>query len=56
MDNLINGRPYVQSFVKFFGEDRAGRSLAIVDEVRSSGCHWACTYPKRKRSRRPRSV
>ena len=42
-----------QAFVKFFGEshNRAGRDLAIIDEVRRSGCHWACTYPKGKRPR-----
>ncbi|MGM3274331.1 phospholipase D family protein [Ralstonia sp. 24A2] len=44
-----------QGFVKFFGEssNRALLSLAIRDEVRRSGCHWACTYP---RNRRPRQV
>lgn len=41
-----------QAFVKFFGRsnDRADRSLPVLDEVRRSGCHWACTYPKRPRS------
>ena len=44
-----------QAFIKFFGksEDRADRLTPILEEVRSSGCHWACTYPKGKR---PRSV
>ena len=44
-----------QSFVKFFGEsnNRAVRNLAIFDEVRASGSHWACTYPL---GRRPRAV
>jgi PLD-like domain len=42
-----------QAFVKFFGEseNRASRSLPILDEVKRSGCHWACTYPKGKRPR-----
>jgi hypothetical protein len=43
-----------QAFVKFFGEsaDRVARSLSILDEVRGSGSHWACAYPKGKRPRR----
>ncbi len=43
-----------QSFLKFFGrsEDRVDRSTAILEGVRRSGCHWACTYPKGKRPRR----
>jgi hypothetical protein len=42
-----------QAFVKFFGEgdNREDRSRAVVEEVRRSGCHWACTYPKDKRPR-----
>ncbi len=42
-----------QAFVKFFGksDDRASRSSLVFDEVKSSGCHWACTYPKDKRPR-----
>ena len=42
-----------QAFVKFFGEgkNRADRSLAVIDEVKRSGCHWACTFPKGKRPR-----
>ena len=42
-----------QAFLKFFGtsHDRVDRSMPIFDEVRRSGCHWACTYPKRKRPR-----
>ncbi|MBL8853993.1 MAG: phospholipase D family protein [Planctomycetaceae bacterium] len=42
-----------QAFVKFFGvsSERAQRSLTTLDEVRGSGSHWACTYPKRKRPR-----
>lgn len=45
----------VQAFVKFFGEghNRAEPSVAVLEEVRRSGCHWACTYP---RGKRPRSV
>ena len=44
-----------QAFVKFFGEsnNRAERSTRIIDEVESSGSHWACTFPTGKR---PRSV
>jgi hypothetical protein len=43
-----------QAFVKFFGYsgDRVLRSLSILDEVRGSGSHWACAYPKDKRPRR----
>lgn len=43
----------VQAFVKFFGEshNRAHRSMAVLNEVQRSGCHWACTYPKGKRPR-----
>lgn len=43
-----------QSFVKFFGEgdNRADRSMEIFEEVRRSGSHWACTYPKGKRPRK----
>jgi hypothetical protein len=43
-----------QSFVKFFGEGhhRASLDLAVLDEVKRSGCHWACTYPRNKRPRR----
>jgi len=42
-----------QFFVKFFGEsdDRAGGDMMVMDEIRLSGCHWACTYPKGKRPR-----
>ena len=44
-----------QAFVKFFGEghNRAEWSLPVLEEVRRSGCHWACHYP---RGKRPRSV
>ncbi len=40
-----------QSFVKFFGNasHRSERTLAVLEEVRSSGSHFACTYPKRPR-------
>jgi len=43
-----------QAFVKFFGvsSDRANRSKPILEEVRRSGCHWACTYPRGKRPRK----
>jgi hypothetical protein len=39
--------------VKFFGrgDNRADRSMQILEEVRRSGSHWACTYPKGKRPR-----
>ena len=42
-----------QAFVKFFGVsgDRLPRSTKILEEVKRSGCHWACTYPKGKRPR-----
>lgn len=42
-----------QAFVKFSGTSkyRADRSLSVFDEVDSTGCHWACTYPKNKRPR-----
>jgi len=42
-----------QAFVKFFGEgaNRAERSVSILEQVRGSGCHWACTYHKGKRPR-----
>ena len=45
-----------QAFVKFFGEShrRADRSMNVLEEVRRSGCHWACTYPKGKRPRQVR--
>lgn len=44
-----------QAFVKFFGQghDREPWNMAVLDEVVSSGSHWACTYPRR---RRPRAV
>jgi hypothetical protein len=44
-----------QAFVKFLGEghDRALASKSILDEVKDSGCHWACAYPRKQR---PRSV
>lgn len=45
-----------QAFVKFFGEsnNRATRSMSVFEEVRRSGCHRACTYPKGKRPRQVR--
>jgi PLD-like domain len=44
-----------QGFVKFFGgaNRRADRSLPVLQEVKNSGSHWACSYPENKR---PRSV
>ena len=45
-----------QAFVKFFGEsdNRADRFMTVFDEVKRSGCHWACTYPYGKRPRQVR--
>lgn len=42
-----------QAFVKFFGEgsNRADYAASTLDEVKRSGCHWACTYPADKRPR-----
>ncbi len=42
-----------QSFVKFFGEGhrRSESRVTVFEEVKRSGCHWACTYPKGKRPR-----
>lgn len=44
-----------QAFIKFFGEGnyRSLVSLPVFDEVKRTGCHWACSYPP---NRRPRSV
>ncbi len=43
-----------QAFVKFFGEShkRAAHTTDVLEEVKRSGCHRACTYPKGKRPRR----
>ena len=40
-----------KAFVKFFGEshNRLLRDVTVLDEVERSGCHWACSYPKRPR-------
>jgi hypothetical protein len=45
-----------QWFVKFFGRNasREPRSVRVIDEVRRSGAHWACSYPKGKRPRQVR--
>jgi hypothetical protein len=45
-----------QAFVKFFGKSdgRVSLSEPVFAEVRRSGCHWACTYPRGKRPRAPR--
>jgi HKD family nuclease len=42
-----------QSFVKFLGEgdNREALTLPVLEEVKRSGCHWACAYPKGKRPR-----
>jgi hypothetical protein len=44
-----------KGYVKFFGEgdNRVRWDFDVLEEVRRSGCHWACTYPA---GRRPRSV
>ena len=46
------------AFVKFLGDasERLPRTYSIIDQVRESGCHWACTYPKRRDGGRPRAV
>jgi len=43
------------AFVKFLGQatNRAPLDHAILDELKSSGCHWALGYPA---DRRPRNV
>lgn len=45
-----------QYFVKFFGEatERASLTRPVLEQVESSGCHWACTYPRGKRPRQVR--
>ena len=45
------GIPQSSAFIKFFGsaDSRALRSMTILEDVVSSGSHWACTYPKRPR-------
>lgn len=45
-----------QCFVKFFGSNstRVDRSMSVQEEVRRSGCHWACSYPDGKRPRQVR--
>lgn len=52
--DVENFQPDVnQAFVKFFGKgnSRAELSVPVLDEIRRSGCHWACAYPKGKRPR-----
>src|SRR5258708_37191588 len=41
------------AFVKFFGKSdyRASPGDPVFEEVKRTGCHWACTYPKNKRPR-----
>ena len=45
-----------QGFVKFFGEghNRALSSVTVMDELKASGCHWACPYPASKTPRQVR--
>ena len=40
-----------QAYVKFFGasNSRQIRTQKTFDEIERSGCHWACSYPKRPR-------
>jgi hypothetical protein len=47
-----------QAFVKFFGnsETRVERSLPVLDQIKRSGCHWACTYGKRPRQVRDGAI
>ncbi|OGW51736.1 MAG: hypothetical protein A2Z50_03425 [Nitrospirae bacterium RBG_19FT_COMBO_42_15] len=42
-----------QYFIKFFGEgsNRTDINMQIIEEVGISGCHWACTYPTKKKPR-----
>ncbi|GMV83796.1 MAG: hypothetical protein AMXMBFR7_49800 [Planctomycetota bacterium] len=44
------------AFVKFFGQSdaREAASTSIVEELKRSGSHWACTYSPRKRPRQVR--
>ena len=44
-----------QAFVKFLGEghNRVPISYTTIEEIEESDCHWAVTYPAKKR---PRSV
>lgn len=44
-----------QAFVKFFGssDNRKTLDTLVLDEVKHSGSHWACAYPKNKRPRQP---
>jgi hypothetical protein len=43
-----------RAFVKFLGEgdNRAERSMSVLEEVKRAGCHWTCAWPKGKRPRR----
>ncbi|MBE7464248.1 MAG: hypothetical protein HS116_12285 [Planctomycetes bacterium] len=44
------------AFVKFFGQSgaREAASTSIVEELKRSGSHWACTYSPKKRPRQVR--
>lgn len=37
-----------QAFIKFFGQgnERLSITTPVLEEVKRSGCHWACTYPR----------
>ena len=43
-----------QGFVKFLGraDNRYPLSRSILEELEYAGCHWALTYPARRRPRR----
>lgn len=45
-----------QAFVKMLGESdkRVPTSHLVIDELHSSGCHWALCYPLDKRPRAPK--
>lgn len=50
-----SAEPGTSAFVKFFGEssNRVEPRRQVLEELRSSGSHWACPYP---RGKRPRNV
>lgn len=42
-----------EAHIKFFGSAsrRASEATRVIHEVERTGCHWACSYPPRKRPR-----
>jgi hypothetical protein len=52
---LIEEAP--QAFVKFFGKGNFRDEIGTktINEVKRTGCHWACSYPKGKRPRQVES-